>query len=83
MEEALIKIPSGDSQICVERNIYGADPAEYEIDGRLINLPKDQMLIFVPNFDILIISRSDLSSIDFTNPESINKFSKGRLQVLD
>ena len=83
MEEALIKIPSGHSQIYLERNIYGADPGAYRIDQILINLSKDYVLVFVPNFDLLIISRSDLSSIDFRNPKSIKKFSKGRLQVLD
>jgi len=83
MEEALIRIPSGHSQIYVERNTYGADPGAYQIDQTLINLPKDYLLVFVPNFDLLIISRSDLSSIDFRNPKSIKNFSKGRLQVLD
>jgi hypothetical protein len=83
MKEALIKIPGGDSQIYVERNTYGADPGTYQIDQTLINLPKDYLLVFVPNFDLLMISRSDLSSIDFGDPKSIKKFSKGRLQVLD
>jgi hypothetical protein len=83
MEEGLIKIPTGHSQIYIERNIYGADPVAYQIDEKLINLPKDHMLVFVPNFGMVIISRGDLSSIDFRNPKSINEYSKGRLQVLD
>jgi hypothetical protein len=83
MEEGLIKIPAGHSQIYIERNIYGADPVAYQIDEKLINLPKDHMLVFVPNFGMLIISKGDLLSIDFRNPKSIKEYPKGRLQVLD
>jgi hypothetical protein len=67
----------------IERNSAGTDSIGYEINNILQELPVDMMLVFIPHYSMLLISKDDFDKINFNDPKSILDVSKGELQLLD